>query len=69
MLGVALAIVEDNGALPAGFLVGIEFAEVGDDLLARPGIGADTLDERKVGVLFAGLGANVAAEEHPGLPV
>jgi hypothetical protein len=33
LLGLALAIVEDDGALPAAFLVVIEFAEVGDDVL------------------------------------
>ena len=68
LLGVALAVVEDDGALPAAFLVGVEFAEVGDDVLARPGVGANALDQGEVGVLLAGLGADVAAEEHPGLP-
>jgi hypothetical protein len=29
LLGLALAVVEDDGALPASFLVVVEFAEVG----------------------------------------
>ena len=68
LLSVALAIVEDDGALPTAFLVGVEFAEIGDDLLAWPGVGANALNQSEVGVLLAGLGADVAAEEHPGLP-
>jgi hypothetical protein len=67
-LGVALAVVENDGALPTAFLVGNEFAEIGNDELAWSGIGANTFDECEVGVLLAGFGTNVSAEEHPGLP-
>ena len=51
MLGVALAVVKDGGALPAALLIGVEFAQVSDDLLPRPGLGALALDQREVGVL------------------
>ena len=64
-----LAVVKDDGALPASFLVVVEFAEVGDDVLARPGVGAHALDQGVVGVRLAVLGAGVAAQEHDGLPV
>jgi hypothetical protein len=46
----ALAVVKDHGALPAAFLVVVEFAEVGDRMLAWASIGADALDEGVVGV-------------------
>ncbi len=64
LLGLALAVVEDDGALPAAFLVVVEFAEVGDDVLAWPGLGAHALDERVVAVLLAFLGPGVATQEH-----
>ena len=69
LLGVALAVVKDGRALPAALLVGVEFAQVGDDLLPRPGVGANAFDEGEVGVRLAVLGARVAAEKHPPLPV
>ena len=65
LLGIALAVVEDDGALPAAFLVVVEFAEIGDDVLPRPGLGAHALDQGVVGVGLAFLGAGVAAQEHP----
>jgi hypothetical protein len=64
-LRLALAVVEDDGALPASFLVVIEFAEVGDDVLSRPGVRADALDEREIDVGLPVLGAAIASEEHP----
>ena len=69
LLGVALAVVKDDGALPASFLVVVEFAEVGDDVLARPGLGAHALDQGVVGVGLAVFGAGVAAQEHERLLV
>ena len=39
-LSVALAVVKDDGALPTPFLIVIEFAEMSDDALAWPSIGA-----------------------------
>lgn len=68
LLRVALAVVKNDGALPAAFPVGVEFAEVGDELLARPRLGADALDESEVPVLRASLGTRVLAERHRGLP-
>ena len=65
--GIALAVVDDDGALPAFLLVVVELAEIGDDVLTRPGIGADALDEGVVGVGLAIFGAGVAAQEHGGL--
>ena len=56
LLGIALAVVKDDGALPAAFLVGIEFAQMGDDVLPRPGFGANAFDEGKVSVRLAVLG-------------
>ena len=35
-LGITLTVVEDHGALPTAFLVVVEFAEIGDDMLAWP---------------------------------
>ena len=67
LLGVTLAVVEDDGALPAEFLVVVEFAEMGHDVLTWPGLGADALDEGVVGRGLAVLGAGVAAQEHGGL--
>ena len=64
LLGLALAVMEDDGALPAALLVVIEFTEVGDDLLAGTGVGAHTLDQGIVGMLLAVFGPGVAAEEH-----
>ena len=65
----ALAIVKDDRALPASFLVVVEFAEVGDGVLSRPGLGANTLDQGVVGVGLAVLGAVVASQKHDRLPV
>jgi len=67
-LGIALAIVEHDGALPAALLVGVEFPEVGDDLLPRPRLGANALDEAEVRVRRAGLGPRGFTEKHCGLP-
>ncbi len=64
-----LAIVEDDGALPASFLVVVELAEVGDDMLARPGLGAHALDQSVVGVRLAIFGPGVSPQEHERLPV
>ena len=59
LLGVALAVVKDGGALPAALLIGVEFAQVSDDLLPRPGLGALALDQREVGVRPAAFGPRV----------
>ena len=67
MLGITLAVVEDDGALPATLLVVVEFAEVGDDVLSRPGLGAHALDQGVVGVGLAVFGPGVASQEHAGL--
>jgi len=64
LLGVALAVVEDDGALPAAFLVTIKLAEVGDDVLPGSDVGAPALDEREVSVGLAVLGARVASQKH-----
>src|SRR5271157_6606846 len=39
LLGIALAVVDDHGALPTTLLVVVQFAEVGNHVLARPGLG------------------------------
>ncbi len=65
LLGVALAVVKDDGALPASFLIVIEFAEVGDDALPGPGIGANALDESVVGMGLALFRPLIASEKHP----
>ena len=64
LFGLALAVMEDNGTLPASLLVVVEFAEIGDDLLARPGVGAHALDQGIVGMLLAVFGLVVASEKH-----
>ncbi len=63
-----LAIVKDDGALPASFLVVIELAEVGNDVLARPGLGAYALDEGVVGMGLTVFSPGIASQEHAGLP-
>jgi hypothetical protein len=61
---VALAIVKDDGASPASFLVMVEFAEGGDDVLSRPRLGAHALDEGVIGVGLAAFVAGVSAQGH-----
>jgi hypothetical protein len=60
----ALSVVKDDGALPASFLVLVELTEVGDDVLARPRLGAHALDQSVVGVRLAGFGPGVPPQEH-----
>ena len=67
LLAVPLAVVDAHGTLPAPLLVVVELTEIGDDVLARPRVGADALDQGVVGVGLAVLGAGVAAQEHLGL--
>ena len=67
LLDIALAVVKDDGALPTAFLLAIEFAEMSDDALTRPSIGADALDEGIVSERFAILDAAMASEKHGGL--
>ena len=69
LLGIALAIVKDNGALPAAFFVVIEIAQMGNNALPRPGIGANAFDEGKVGMHLAILGPAIASEKHSRLPL
>jgi hypothetical protein len=45
----------------------IEFAQVRDDVLAWPGVGANTLDESIVGVNLTVLGTAIASEKHRNL--
>jgi hypothetical protein len=56
LLGFALPVVKEHGALPASLQILIEFAEVGDDVLARSGLGAHALDQGVVGVGLAVFG-------------
>jgi hypothetical protein len=65
LLGVALAVVENDGTLPTAFLIVIEFAEVSDDSLPRSGIGAYALDESIVSMGLALFGPLIASQEHP----
>jgi len=64
LLGVALAVVEDDRALPAAFLVVIEFAEVGDRALSRSIGRAFAFDESVVRVFLAVLEALVSSQKH-----
>jgi hypothetical protein len=50
--------------LPAPLLVGVQFSEMGDNVLTRAGLGADVLDQGEVGELLAGDRAAVASQEH-----
>jgi len=43
---IALSVVKDDGALPASFLVLVEFSQVGDDVLARGPTSVRTLSTR-----------------------
>ena len=56
--------MKNDGALPATFLGRVEFAQMRDDALPRPGIGANALEESKVGVNFAVFGAVIASKKH-----
>ena len=56
--------MEDDGALPAAFLSGVEFAQMSDDALPGTGVGANAFDQREVDVLLAILGADVTPEKH-----
>src|ERR1019366_9856667 len=67
LLGIALAVVQNDGALPTAFLVGIEFAQIRHHALAWPRVGANALDEGKVGMDFAILGPTIASEKHRSL--
>src|SRR5512135_1242288 len=60
----ALSVVKDDGALPASFLVVVEFAEVGDDVLSGPRLGAHALDQSVVGVRLPVFGPSVSPQEH-----
>ena len=60
----SLAVVKDDGALPASFLVVVEFAEVGDDVLARSGFGAHAFDQGVVGVRLTVFGPGVSPQKH-----
>ena len=42
----------------------VELAEVGDDMLAWPSVGAHALDQGVVGVSLAVLNAGVATQKH-----
>ena len=68
LLEFSLAIVEEDRALPALFLVAVEVAEVSDDALSGTCVGADALDDGEVGMGLAVLGSGIASQEHLGLP-
>ena len=68
MLTIALAVVNDDGALPATLLVVVQFAEVGDHMLPWPGLGTRALNQG-VGVSLAVFVACVSAQDHAGLLV
>ena len=65
LLSIAVAVVKDDRALPAAFLIVIEFAQVSDDALPRAGSGANALDQRIISMRLALLGTMVASEKHP----
>jgi len=67
LLSVSLAIVKDDGALPAQFLIVIEFAQMSNDMLPRPRIGANAFDEGIVGMGLTLLGSLIASQKHPRL--
>ena len=64
LLGIALPIVKGDSSLPSTFLVMIQFTQMGNDILSRSEVCADTLDERVVDVLLAILCSAVATKEH-----
>jgi hypothetical protein len=45
LLRIALAVVDDHGALPATLVIVVQFTEIGDDVLPRPSLGARALDQ------------------------
>ena len=53
--------------MPTTLLVVVQFAEVGNHVLARPGIGTRALDQGVVGVGLAVFVAGISAQEHAGL--
>src|SRR5271165_5214666 len=58
---LSLPIVKQDGALPAAFLVVVEFPQMGDDPLSWPGLGANAFHQGVVGVCLALFGAAVAS--------
>jgi hypothetical protein len=56
-LGLALAVVEDDGALPTPLLIVVEFAQMGDDALPRSSVRSPALDQREVNVRLTVLGS------------
>jgi len=69
LLGVSLAIVHDDGALPAALLIVVELTEVSDDVLPGPCGGTQALDQGLGGVGLAVFGTGGAAPEQTGLPI
>ena len=63
LLRIALAVVDHHGALRTMLLDVVQLAEVGDNVLARPGLGAHALDQSVVGVGLTIFGAGVSAQE------
>src|SRR6266511_1546604 len=64
LLGIPLTIVKGDRALPAAFLVVIEFTQMSDDVLPWSSGGADTFDEGVVEVFLTILCSAVAAQKH-----
>src|SRR5262249_58627261 len=68
LASISLAVVKQDGALPAAFLVVVQLAEMGDDSLSWSSVGTDALDQGVVGARLAVSGAVVASQEHDHLP-
>jgi hypothetical protein len=61
LLRIDLSFVDDDRAVPTMLLVVVQFAEIGDDVLPRPGLGSRALHQCVVGVGLAVLVASVSA--------
>ena len=48
LLGLPLAVVRHARPVPPPLLIVVQFAQVGHDMLPRPGLGANALDQRVV---------------------
>ena len=66
-MGIALAVVDDHGALPPSLFVVVQLAEIGDNVLPRPSLGTKTFDQGVIRVRLAVLVAGVAPQEHAAL--
>jgi hypothetical protein len=68
LLVFALLVVKPDSALPAAFLLMVEFTEVSDDVLPRTSLGSNAFNQGVVDMRLAVLGSPITSQKHCGLP-